>query len=85
MLDDQMYQWLQWQWDAEEEELEALEVIERRHMRRARRVVPDRMNPFIAMTEEEFVDRFRLKKDSVNSIIQEIQDDLPIAHDRRGM
>lgn len=60
------------------------EVLERKYMRRSRRVVPDRMNPFVAMSDDEFVNRFRLKKESVNSIIQEIQHGLPVANDRRG-
>lgn len=79
MFGNQMEQWLQWQWDAEEEQ-----VLERRYMRRSRRVVPDRMNPFVAMSDDEFVDQFRLKKESVNSIIQEIQHGLPVTNDRRG-
>ncbi|KAG7177792.1 hypothetical protein Hamer_G027016, partial [Homarus americanus] len=55
-----------------------------RHGRRLRRIVGDRMNPFTAMSDAEFVDRFRLRKESVNSIIQEIQDQLPVANDKRG-
>lgn len=81
MFGDQMFQWLQWQW----KEMDAQqEVLERKYMRRSRRVVPDRMNPFVAMSDDEFVNRFRLKKESVNSIIQEIQHGLPVANDRRG-
>ena len=75
-----MYQGLQWQWDGQEAEENAhlLDVLERRYTRRTRRVVPDRMNPFIAMSEDEFVERFRLRKESANSIIQEIQHDLTV-------
>ncbi|KAG7177291.1 nuclease HARBI1-like 2, partial [Homarus americanus] len=42
------------------------------------------MNPFTAMSDAEFVGRFRLRKKSVNSIIQEIRDQLPVANDKRG-
>lgn len=80
MFSNQLDQWLQWLWDPDEE----MNALEMRHMRRIRRVIPDRMNPFIAASDDEFVDRFRLKKESVNSIIQEIQDDLPVANNRRG-
>ncbi|KAG7169735.1 nuclease HARBI1-like 10, partial [Homarus americanus] len=55
-----------------------------RHGRRLRRIVGDRMNPFTAMSNAEFVDRFRLRKESVNSIIQKSQEQLPVANDRRG-
>lgn len=44
----------------------------------------DRMDPFTAMTDEEFVDRFRLRKESVHHLIEEIRDQLPPANDRRG-
>ncbi|KAG7173018.1 nuclease HARBI1-like 7 [Homarus americanus] len=42
------------------------------------------MNPFTAMSDAEVVDRFRQRKESVNSIIQEIQDQLPVDNDKRG-
>ncbi|KAK3891803.1 hypothetical protein Pcinc_004273 [Petrolisthes cinctipes] len=46
--------------------------------------IKDRMDPFVAMTKEEFVDRFRLPKHSVVELIGEIQEQLPAANDRRG-
>ena len=74
-----MIEWLDW-------ETEALEQLEEemRHMRRSRRVVPDRMNPFQAMSDTEFTERFRLRKESENELIQEIQPSLPVANDKRG-
>lgn len=45
------------------------EVLERRYMRGSGRIAPDRMNPLVAMSDDEFVNRFRLKKESVNPII----------------
>lgn len=38
----------------------------------------------MAMSEEEFVDRFRLTKHSLRDLIGEIQEQLPVANDRRG-
>lgn len=57
MFDDQRYQWLQWQLDGEEAEQNVyhIDILERRYMRRRCRVVPDRMNPFIAMSDLELV------------------------------
>ena len=57
---------------------------ERQPGRHIRRIVADRMNPFIAMTDEEFIGRFRLRKESIHTIIQDIQDHLPAANDLRG-
>lgn len=56
----------------------------RQNRRRMRRVVVYRMNPFTAMSETEFVDRFRLTKDSAHSLIQEITEHLPTTYDMRG-
>lgn len=44
----------------------------------------DRMNPFTAMSEDEFIDRFRLRKTSMYDLIEEIRDHLPAPHDSRG-
>ena len=59
-----MYQGLQWQWDGQEAEQNAhlLDVLEMRCTRQTRRVVPDRMNLFIAMSEYEFVGTFLVKE-----------------------
>lgn len=48
------------------------------------KTIADRMNPFTAMEDEEFIDRFRLKKDSVHALVEELQDQLPAATDLRG-
>lgn len=53
--------------------------------RRVRRVVSDRMDPFVAMEDGEFITRFRLSKDSMHELIQEIQDDLLVTRDRKGL
>lgn len=62
----------------------AIAALEPNTMRRERRIVPDRMNPFTAMSDREFIERFRLKKESVNDIILKIGDHLPDSTDRRG-
>lgn len=48
------------------------------------RSLSDRMNPFTAMSDEEFVDRFRLDKTSMYDLIEEIQDQLSAPTDSRG-
>ncbi|KAK4293787.1 hypothetical protein Pmani_033554 [Petrolisthes manimaculis] len=53
--------------------------------RRIRRVVSDHMNPFVAMEDQEFIARFRLRKDTMHDLIQEIQDELLVIQDRRAM
>ncbi|XP_066984532.1 putative nuclease HARBI1 isoform X2 [Macrobrachium rosenbergii] len=52
--------------------------------RRPRYIVADRMDPFTSLTDEEYVDRFRLTKECVHHLIGEIRDQLPPANDRRG-
>lgn len=64
--------------------LEAMEEEERQAGRRIRRIVPDRMNPFTAMTDEELIDRFQLRKENIHTIIQDIQEHLPLTNDLRG-
>ena len=48
-------------------------------------IFTDRMNPFTAMSEGEFVDRFRLRKASAHDLIEQIRGQLPAATDSRGM
>lgn len=67
--------------DAERRE-NVMEEHQRR--RRVRRIISDRMNPFIAMEDEEFMGRFRLRKETMHSLIEEIQDELLVTHDRKG-
>lgn len=47
-------------------------------------MIVDRMNPFQAMNDVEFLMRFRLSKDCVTNLIDTIQGQLPIAPDERG-
>ena len=78
--------WQQWQrWQQFADADGQIAVAGRNGLRRERRVVPDRTNPFTAMTDTEFVERFRLRKESVNDIIVKIQDHLPHSTDKRGM
>lgn len=72
------------QWDEFAAGQRAVVALGQNALRRERRVVPDRMNPFTAMSDREFVERFRLKKDSVNEIIVKIGNHLPDSMDRRG-
>lgn len=44
----------------------------------------DRMDPFIAMSDGEFIARFQLQKDTMLNLIEEIRDQIPVATDRRG-
>lgn len=72
-------QWGEWhQWEILEDD------FRRAAVRRRRRIVPERMNPFTAIRDTEFNARFRLRKESANDIIREIQDHLPDSTDRRG-
>lgn len=49
-----------------------------------RRVVADRSNPFEAMTEDEFLRRFRLSKECTHSLIQRIDHQLPQTLNNKG-
>ncbi|KAK3870908.1 hypothetical protein Pcinc_023934 [Petrolisthes cinctipes] len=51
--------------------------------RRPRRIVTDRMNPFTSMSDDEFVDRFRLRKVSAVTLLEEVRNELPAAADLR--
>ncbi|KAK3891172.1 hypothetical protein Pcinc_004961 [Petrolisthes cinctipes] len=52
--------------------------------RRPRRIITDRMNPFTSMSDDEFVDRFRLRKVSAVTLLEEVRNELPAAADLRG-
>ncbi|XP_050689013.1 putative nuclease HARBI1 [Eriocheir sinensis] len=52
--------------------------------RKRRRIVKDRMNPFTAMSDDEFVERFRCNKTSMYDLIEEIKDQLSAPTDSRG-
>ncbi|XP_063857373.1 putative nuclease HARBI1 [Scylla paramamosain] len=51
---------------------------------RLRKVIRDRSNPFEDLAEEEFLQRFRLTKECVLNLLQNIRGHLPIAADARG-
>lgn len=72
--------WQQWQQFAAGQG--AVADLGRNGLRRERRVVPDRTNPVTALTDSEIVERFRLRKESVNDIIFKIRDHLPHSTDR---
>lgn len=77
--------WGPWQqWEQFAVGHRAVVALGRNGMRRERRIVPDRTNPFTAMTDCEFTERFRLRKESVNDIIIKISDHLPHSTDKRG-
>ncbi|KAK3881556.1 hypothetical protein Pcinc_002607 [Petrolisthes cinctipes] len=57
---------------------------ERVRVRLRRRIVPDRSNPFQDLAEDEFFLRFRLSKECVLNLLQNITEQLPIAADARG-
>ena len=48
------------------------------------KVIPDRTNPFEAMTEDEFLMKFRLNKECTISLIQRIEHQLPHTLNNRG-
>ncbi|KAK3889920.1 hypothetical protein Pcinc_006074 [Petrolisthes cinctipes] len=56
---------------------------ERVRVRLRRRIVPDRSNPFEDLAEEQFLLRFRLSKECVLNLLQNITEQLPIAADAR--
>ncbi|KAK4310001.1 hypothetical protein Pmani_018401 [Petrolisthes manimaculis] len=57
---------------------------EKVRVRLRRRIVSDRSNPFEGLAEEEFLLRFRLSKECVLNLLQNITEQLPIAADTRG-
>ena len=58
---------------------------ERATVRLRRKVIRDRSNPFEDLAEEEFLLRFRLSKECVLNLLENIRGQLPIAADARGM
>ncbi|KAK8404687.1 hypothetical protein O3P69_007736 [Scylla paramamosain] len=49
-----------------------------------RRLVKDHQNPFAAYSEEEFVQRYRLSKECIHTLLGQVEPDLPRAKDGRG-
>ncbi|XP_045138662.1 putative nuclease HARBI1 [Portunus trituberculatus] len=85
-MDEYQELWDDWEFldQFEDEELKDQPDAEGAIGRKRRRIVKDRMNPFTAMSDEEFVDRFRLDKTSMYDLIEEITDQLSTPTDTRG-
>lgn len=66
-------------------DIRRIEDQERVVVRIRRKVVRDRTNPFEVLAEEEFLLRFRLNKECVLNLLDNITGQLPIAEDARGM
>ncbi|KAK8404685.1 hypothetical protein O3P69_007734 [Scylla paramamosain] len=49
-----------------------------------RRLVKDHQNPFAAYSEEEFVQRYRLSKECIHTLLGQVEPDLPRAKDGRA-
>ena len=65
--------------------LDFQEFVERDHIeeRRRRRFI-ERKNPFHYYSDGEFLQRYRLSKESVNELLARIQQHLPDSVNRRG-
>ena len=63
-------------------ELDVLEDAGGDRVRLPRRVVKDRSDYFLSLTEEEFTTRFRLSKESARDLLTRLH--LPEANDLRG-
>ena len=48
-------------------------------------IARDRGNPFQALTEEEFIERYRLNKDAVSDLLDELRPVAPRIVNGRGM
>ncbi|XP_063848238.1 putative nuclease HARBI1 [Scylla paramamosain] len=64
--------------------MEEMVRVRLRRVRLRRRVIRDRSNPFEDLAEEEFLQRFRLTKECVLNLLENIRGQLPIAADARG-
>ena len=49
-----------------------------------RRLVTDRQNPFTAYSEEEFIQRYRLSKECIRTLLEQVEPHVPRAQDGRG-
>ena len=54
--------------------IDRINVVER--LIRREQVIRDRQNPFLNYSEDEFIDRYRMNKECVLSILTEIRDSL---------
>lgn len=64
------------------EELDVLEDAAGERVRLPRRIVKDRLDLFLTLTEEEFTSRFRISKQSARALLADLH--LPEAADARG-
>ena len=56
------------------DDIDRINVVER--LIRREHVIRDRQNPFVNYSEDEFIDRYRLNKECVLTILAEIRDSL---------
>lgn len=65
--------------------LEVLDLLEQAEQVRLPRVVPrDRENPFTSLSEDDFIERYRLSPGCVLELLEEVEPRLPKAQDGRG-
>ncbi|KAG0714494.1 hypothetical protein GWK47_001567 [Chionoecetes opilio] len=64
------------------EHFDLLDAAEAERIRLPRRIVKDRLDLFLSLTEEEFTSRFRLSKHSARTLLDDLN--LPEAYDARG-
>lgn len=67
-----------------EAQLQQLEQLEAVDVRVPRVVLKDRSDPFISVSEDEFIQRFRLPKDCVRDLIDEISPRVPRVQPGKG-
>lgn len=61
-----------------------INCLNEQRVHRIRRIVTDRMDPFQAMSEEEFIERFRFNKITVQNLINDLENQLLTTADQRG-
>ncbi|XP_045105017.1 uncharacterized protein LOC123500364 isoform X2 [Portunus trituberculatus] len=66
------------------QDLDYEEIQEIWHLRLPRAVLQDRSDPMVYLTEEEFIQRYRLSKDGVRDVLEEITPYLGRIRDGRG-
>ena len=65
--------------------LNLLDIVDQVEEVRPPRVVPqDRQNPFTSLSNEEFIDRYRLSPTCTLQLLEDVQPRLPRARDGRG-
>ncbi|KAG0723953.1 putative nuclease HARBI1 [Chionoecetes opilio] len=61
------------------------EILQARRHGRGRRIFRQRVDLFEEFTDQEFLERFRLSKECVTSLLDELWQYLPTSIDRRGL